>query len=202
MWPALYVALLLTAADAPQPLRGVLVDREGNAETGQISVRSPDFFVHVFLCDADTEIWREDRPARWPALREGDIVEVHCAGAAGPRCRARLIRVIAPAPATRATKTLPRWAPPDWNSNPFPRGNLLVAGSIAEIHPDHLRLRLRGGARQLLRLREDTRFLAEGLPAERPELRVNMRVFVRAGRSLEGELEAFQVMWGRILPAR
>jgi hypothetical protein len=202
MWPTLCLAALVMWADAPQPMRGVLVDREGDAEAGQISVRAPDFFVHVFRCDARTEIWREGRMGNWMALRPGDVVEIFCSGAMVPRCRAESIRVVTPAAERRTGGGLPRWIGPDWNSGPFPRGNLLVAGAITEVHSDHLRLRLRGGARQFLRLREDTRFVADGLPVERPELRVNMRVFVRAGRSLEGELEAFQVMWGRILPAR
>jgi len=202
MWPALCLAALLVSADAPQPVRGVLVDQEGNAEAGQISVRAADFFVHVFLCDARTEVWRDGKLRSWAALRRGDVVEVECATPAARRCRAGRIVVIRTAPEPLAGAGLPRWTSPDWNAGPFPRGNLWLAGAIAEIQPDYLRLRLRGGERQLIRLRDDTRFVADGLPAERPALRVNMHVFVRAGRSLDGDLEAFQVMWGRIVSGR
>ena len=48
-------------------------------------------------------------------------------------------------------------------------------------------------------MRTDTRFLAGGVRLDAAALPVNTRVFVRAGRSLDGGIEAYQVMWGEIV---
>jgi len=39
----------------------------------------------------------------------------------------------------------------------------------------------------------------EGQPAEVGSLRANLVVFVRAGKNLDQEVEAYQVVWGEIL---
>ena len=49
-----------------------------------------------------------------------------------------------------------------------------------------------------LLLRNDTRYLAEGQVVDVAELKPNMRVFVRAGKDLYNEVEAYQVIWGSI----
>jgi hypothetical protein len=61
-----------------------------------------------------------------------------------------------------------------------------------------LTLKTRAGDYTLLR-RADTLYIAQGMHADPLSLRVNMRVFVRAGRNLEGAIEAYQVVWGEIL---
>ena len=48
-------------------------------------------------------------------------------------------------------------------------------------------------------LRQDTRYLRDGEVVDANDLQPNMRVFVRAGRTFYNELEAYQVIWGRIL---
>ncbi|MGC8792694.1 MAG: hypothetical protein ACP5U2_04820 [Bryobacteraceae bacterium] len=201
MWPAVWLGVLLAGALAPELVHGVLVDLEGDVNSGQISVRAADFHVHVALYDSQTAIWREGRPVGAVALRQGDSLEVTCAGTSEPRCWARRIEVLAPA-AARPPDPLPGWGRWDWASSPFPRGQLLLAGVITELAPQQVRLRTRDGRSRLLRLREDTRLLADGLPVGPAALRVNLHVFVRAGRGLEGELEAYQIVWGSILPTR
>jgi len=62
-----------------------------------------------------------------------------------------------------------------------------------------LYLRSRAGERSAIRLRPDTRFLMEGQPSELGSLRANLVVFVRAGKNLDNEVEAYQVVWGEIL---
>jgi len=58
-------------------------------------------------------------------------------------------------------------------------------------------LRTRDGEQTLL-LRKDTRYLGDGAQQDAAAVLVNTRVFVRAGRNLEGGVEAYQVMWGEI----
>jgi hypothetical protein len=62
-----------------------------------------------------------------------------------------------------------------------------------------LYMRSRDGERSSIRLRPDTRYLMEGEPAEIGSLRANLVVFIRAGKNLDNEVEAYQVVWGQIL---
>jgi hypothetical protein len=48
-------------------------------------------------------------------------------------------------------------------------------------------------------LRPDTVYTAQGRLVEPGLLEVHTRVFVRAGRGFEGEMEAYQVVWGGIV---
>lgn len=201
MWLG-WVALCVCAANAGEPVRGVLLDLEGDNHAGQMSVRAADCHVRVLLYGAGTEIHRDDRVIPATALRPGDVVEAWCAGDAEPRCRAERIVVLKPAPPAPPAWPQTRWPQPQWGPLWPPRGQFVLAGLIAELNADHIRLRTRRGAEYLVRLRDDTMLVGNGLAASAGELRVNMHVFVRAGKGLEGDLEAFQVVWGRILPAR
>ena len=60
-----------------------------------------------------------------------------------------------------------------------------------------LRTRTQGDVEVVLR--GDTRYFAGGRKTDSSELRVNTRVFVRAGHNLDDEIEAYQVVWGAIL---
>jgi hypothetical protein len=60
-------------------------------------------------------------------------------------------------------------------------------------------LRTRIDGQKWILLRKDTRFREDGLLVEPSSLRSSTRVFVRAGPSLDGEVEAYEVVWGEIL---
>jgi hypothetical protein len=66
------------------------------------------------------------------------------------------------------------------------------------VDPQLLTLRTRRGEQHLL-LRQDTRYLGDGARVDLKSLQVNTRVFVRAGRNLDQEIEAYQVIWGSIV---
>ena len=51
-------------------------------------------------------------------------------------------------------------------------------------------------------LRQDTRYVSEGHLVEAAELSPETRVFVRAGKNSNGQIEAYQVVWGEILEPR
>jgi hypothetical protein len=63
-------------------------------------------------------------------------------------------------------------------------------------------LHTRGGGDQTILLRQDTRYLQDGEMVGSSELKPNMRVFIRAGKTLYNEVEAYQVIWGEILEPR
>ena len=63
-------------------------------------------------------------------------------------------------------------------------------------------LHTREAGDQSIQLRKDTRYLADGQLVDADSLKPNMRVFVRAGKDLYNEVEAYQVIWGTILSPR
>jgi len=80
----------------------------------------------------------------------------------------------------------------------FPRGNVTFSGVVRRLSPNILVLRTREEPEKLVLLRDDTRFLDSGFPADLSRLAVNTRVFVRGGKNIENDLEAYQIIWGEI----
>ena len=63
-------------------------------------------------------------------------------------------------------------------------------------------LHTRDGDRPIPRLRRDTHYVQDGESVDGASLKPNMRVFVRAGKDLWDQVEAYQVFWGEILQPR
>jgi len=80
-----------------------------------------------------------------------------------------------------------------------PRGNLTFSGVIARLAADRLVLHTRLDGEKTILLRDDTRYLDNGTDVDAADLKANTRVFVRAGKNLEDQVEAYQVIWGAIL---
>lgn len=204
-WPGLLLGLQLFAgADPPVLTRGTVLEWEGSAQGGEVSVRVADHHVYVFHFDAGTAFEQDDRIVPFNRMTAGDSVEIASEQAPGTgRCHALSIRILAsaagrPSPFSRNGLRWYRSA----TERLFPRGNLTFAGLVVDVQPDRLRLRTRERGEQVILLRADTRFLHAGSPVGPSALRVNTRVFIRAGKTLENELEAFQVVWGEILTPR
>lgn len=89
---------------------------------------------------------------------------------------------------TRATETI------------SPRGNVHLAGVVRDVQANSLELRTKQDGTLRLRLRPDTQFVQDGLPVKKEDLDRQLRVSVRCGYALDGELEAYQIVWGSILP--
>jgi len=196
------LALALAAQPGPPPVRGVLLELDSDGRTGSLSLRAPDFRVHVFRFDPRTRFEGEQRSLDPSALRRGDLLEVTCEQDCGlPLPPAATLRVLSPASGSRDPARLPPWPRPalgEW----FPRGSLMLAGVVTRRETDRLDLRIRNRGECMVLLREDTRWLADGLPVDAAALPLHTHVFIRAGRTPEGEIEAFQVVWGRILRVR
>ena len=84
-----------------------------------------------------------------------------------------------------------------------PRGSLTFTGMVLRMDDDGLVLRTRADGEKWILVRHDTRFREDGLRVEPSSLHSSTRVFVRAGKNLDGEIEAYEIVWGEILtPAR
>ncbi|HVX66455.1 MAG TPA: hypothetical protein VHA11_07630 [Bryobacteraceae bacterium] len=162
-------------------------------------MRAGDNRVHCVRFDGGTVVDRNGWKTAVRELREGDTIEVVTEPGPNPRLRyARGVRVVArpaPAPRRRAGKE-PRT---DTFDELFPRGNQTLAGVVKQLYPGRMVLGTRSGGETEILLRDDTRYFGEGRETGFAGLSVNARVFVRAGRNLEDNLEAYQVMWGGIL---
>jgi hypothetical protein len=86
--------------------------------------------------------------------------------------------------------------------NAFPRGSLTFAGVVLRCTPDRLLVRTHKDGTRIFLLRGDTSYLVNGTQGDSTDLPVHAHVFIRAGRGLEDELEAYQVVWGVIVQPR
>jgi hypothetical protein len=188
------VAAASVLAQEPAP-PGVLTGRL--TEVTSFSLQIATIYGDTYKCTFDNRTYMERDGQRifGGALRAEDRVEI-IADRSSQGCFARTIRVLRvlpPAntrrPAIRASRAL---------DTVFPRGNMTFAGVIRRVSPEVLVLRTRTEPEMFIRLREDTRYLESGAPADFSRLVVNTRVFIRGGKNFEDNLEAYQVIWGEI----
>jgi hypothetical protein len=196
---ALFAAALAAQLPAQDDVvEGTLVEWDSGTH-GDLGIRARDNRVSCFLFDPATTVERNGLRAHMAELRNGDIVEVVTERGPNPRLpRARAIRVIRnrpEPPGARAARSVPVSPLEDL----FPRGNLTLAGVVTELGPGRMVLRTRTTGKAEIILREDTRYFGDGRLAGYSGLRMNARVFVQAGRNLDDNIEAYQVMWGDIL---
>ena len=195
---------LIAGAQFPAPEQaGVLLERDLNVDSGEFAIRAPDNQVYRYRFDPQTSVERDTFSGGMGHLRLGDRVSVESESVPGSLLRyARTIRV---------SNSTPQMSPADsrLRSLGFPlldlsphTGNLTFAGVVKRMNSQSLVLRTREGEQTLL-IRHDTRYVDNGDTVEAAKLQPNMRVFVRAGRNLYEQVEAYQVIWGSILdPAR
>jgi Domain of unknown function (DUF5666) len=204
--------LLSLTMSAQQPItRGRLLESD-TSETGELSIRSQNDRVYWFVYDSKTYVERENHLSSVPKLHKGDELEVVCD--TGPDAALRYARTIHvlenPAGKVQPQRqfsegryAMPRR--PAVRDDPlksdllFTAGTLTFAGLVSQLNDERLVLRTRTGGEKTIYLRPDTRYMKDGGVAARGALRLNTRVYVRGSKNLEGEIEAFQVIWGEVL---
>jgi hypothetical protein len=176
----------------PPIVRGTLIQAEG----GTIEVRRAT--GAPVRCGFDSHTWIEQDKTRLSitALEPGVTIEALTDLRAG-RCYTRTIRIV-PAGLAPTARRAPLTPVRSIIENIYPRGNMTFGGVVIRRSATVLVLRTRTEPEKLVRLREDTRFLESGTPATSADVAVNTRVFVRAGKSLDNDVEAYQVIWGEI----
>jgi hypothetical protein len=193
----LLIGAWISAAETPPSaalVRGVLLERDSQIASGQFSVRLPDNQVFRYRFDRKTYVEREQQLVDVPHLKPGEKVEVISDALPGSVLRyARTVHVIydPPAPRPRSANRLAE--------ERIPAGALSYAGVVFRLSGERLVLHMRDGGEQALLLRKDTRYLRNGEIVDAATLQMNTRVFVRAGKDLWDQIEAYQVIWGNIL---
>jgi len=203
LWGMLCLGAWLPAAETPQPaalIRGVLLERDSQPASGEFSVRLANNEVLRYQFDGKTYVEREQQLLDVPRLRPGEKVEVVSDAVPGSVLRyARTVHVINDPPTPRPPSLGRLRSANRLADDRTPLGTLTYAGVVARVNGDRLVLHTRDGGEQSVLLRKDTRYLRNGEIVDPASLQMNMRVFVRAGKDLWDQVEAYQVIWGKIL---
>jgi hypothetical protein len=182
----------------PGILRGDLAQIEKAGSSGSLDVRTRAGEIRRCTFDAHTYFERDNQRIGTDALHSGDPLEI-IADRKSERCYSRTVRVVESEQVmSNGRYRLRTRALTNALDHIIPRGNLTFAGVILRMNPSLLVLRTRTDPEQVVVLRDDTRFLQSGLPSEASKLSVNTRVFVRAGRNFDNQIEAYQIIWGEI----
>jgi hypothetical protein len=200
LWPGLVFAVSLMAQEiAPIGIvHGVLVE----CDSTRLSIRTADNHTFRFVIDSRTFIERDNFRTTCAKLDAGEALEVVSDRSTEPGFRyARLISVVAPPTRPRRRALLTRAPVPhdDPTLSIAPRGSLTFTGVVLRVDGNGLVLRTRVDGEKWILVRRDTRFREDGLQVEASSLHSSTRVFVRAGTNLDGEVEAYEIVWGEIL---
>ena len=187
---------------------GVLLERDTASPEGEFSVRVESNQVFRYRYDGHTYVVREGRLTTVAALNPGESVEVISDRYEGPVLRyAHDVHVISqapPAPRVRPTPAghlLSGFDPLDALFPPPRAGDLTFAGVVYRVTGERVVLHTRLGDQPIL-LRRDTRYVQDGESVGIASLKPNLRVFIRGGKDLWDQVEAYQVSWGEILQPR
>jgi len=199
----LLVAPLVAGAQFPAPQQaGVLLERDLNVDSGELAIRAPDHQVYRYRFDPQTVVHRDTFAGGMGHLRLGDQVTVESDAVAGSLVRYARTIWVSDTPSMLSLSDSRRSVGYSLLDLSPHMGNMTFAGVVSRLNGQSLVLRTREGEQTLL-IRHDTRYVANGDTVEAARLKPNMRVFVRAGRNVYEQVEAYQVIWGSILvPAR
>ena len=194
----------LLAADTPYQspiLSGVVLECD-QRPAGELAIRAADNEVLRYQFDKRTYVERNEQMIEPARLLPGEKVEIVSDRAPGFILRyARTIHVVQPTVAPRPQRSnLPK--PYNPRTENVRTGSLNYSGVIYRVNADKFVLHTRESGDLPILLRKDTRYLQDGQVVGLSDLKPNMRVFVSAGKGLYDEVEAYQVIWGRILSTR
>jgi hypothetical protein len=199
----LWAAAAATAQENAPPgfFRGDLQGWIGTSRSGQFTFRaSPD---RLYSCSFDDKTYFERNQQRitLAVAGKGDRVELLSDRRLGSGlCYARIVHVLDPPAVYLVPGVRPHpEAAPARSVSFLPHANLSFSGVVARLTADLLVLRTRSGNHQMIRLRPDTRYMAQGQTAGPGSLQANTIVYIRGGTDLNNQIEAYQVIWGEIL---
>jgi hypothetical protein len=201
LWPGLVFAVALMSQElAPIGIvRGALL----GCDSTQLTVGVAENRVFKFVTDGRTFIERDHMRIFCPSLSKGERLEIVSDRSTDPAFRyARLVSVVALEIHPRRQALMAVRAPLQYDDPTVsiaPRGSLTFTGVVLRLDGDGMVLRTRTAGEKWILVRRDTRYREDGLRVEASSLHSSTRVFVRAGKNLDGEVEAYEVVWGEIL---
>jgi len=206
LWLGFILAASLLAQQEIAPIgivRGTLIE----CDAIRLTVRTADNHTYGFVIDSKTFIERDNFRISCSKLDKAEPLEIVSDRSTEPGMMyARLITVVNPETRSRRRALMAVRAPVEHEDPTLsiaPRGSLTFTGMVLRVDEDGLVLRTRVDGEKWILVRHDTRFREDGLRVEPSSLHSSTRVFVRAGKNLDGEIEAYEIVWGEILtPAR
>jgi hypothetical protein len=159
-------------------IHGSLISLAG----GNLSVRETSGVVYDCSYDSHTLFQRNQWPIHSTDLSGGEPVEILSDRKPARSCYVRMVSVVNIPQPKRHVPQREAWVP---------HGYLTYSGLVVKAEASTVTLKTRSGLRTL-QLRGDTHY------TEATEPLLNKHVFVRAGRTLQGALEAYQIVWGEI----
>lgn len=205
----LSVTLAPAMLPADQPpyriLRGEVVEWQVTAEGGEFAWRGGDLRRRKCAVNSSTYYMTGDKRVAADRIQKGATIEFIAGSdpASEAECVALTVYLrLPPLRRSPVTDFTSAGRAPVLLDNLWPRGNLTFAGVVQHIDARELRLRTRKGEEHVLVLRDDTSYRKQGRRSSHGELTEQTEVYVRAGRNLFGEVEAYHVIWGEILSIR
>jgi hypothetical protein len=183
----------LAAQDQPTLgiVHGILSERSGS----DLRVKTREEGPLLFRVNEQSAIERDRMPVALDQVFPGASIEIFWEGTIEGVRYARLVKLLGRQLLT--SRTLFPYG--SLSEHIAPRGSMVVTGIVLLMGSDRLVLRTRGEGQQSLMLRRDTRYKGDGRLVEATALAPATRVFIRAGKNLDGQLEAYEVVWGQIL---
>lgn len=202
---AFFSTALWAQLPANSPLvRGVLLERDPQTTSGEFSVRREDNHVLRYRFDPKTYVERDKQLIDVSRLEPGEKIEVVSDEGSESSLRyARTVHVLESAPPAARAVSQGRFrayrAPIE---HPLPTSTLSYSGVVFRVNESRVMVHTREAGDQTILLRQDTRYLDNGAAVDVAALKPNMRIFVKAGRNLYDDVEAYQIIWGHILMPR
>jgi hypothetical protein len=200
-WPALLFVTALAAQDlAPIGIvRGTLL----SCDTSHLMLDDDDNHTFKFVTDGRTFIQRDNMRISCAKLKQGEKLEVVSDRSSQRDARyARLVNVMNFERMQRRRVALAPRAPvrrDDPTQRLAPRGALTFSGVVLRLDNTGFLLRTRQEGEKWILFNRDVRYREDGIQVDAASLRSNTRVFVRGGPNWDGEIEAYEVVWGDIL---
>ncbi len=190
----------LVPANVPRPVltglaRGILLELDPD----EFAVRCPNNLVLRYTFNEKTWFERDNNRVEGRSLKAGEVLEVVSDRGGLPLHYARTVHVI-----PRAVPVRPRASAGTFRlyrtpaESIEPRGDLIFTGVVSALEPGRMTVRTRFDGSKLILLRADTRYLESGFEVDQFVLRPNDRIFVRGGKNVDNDVEAYQVIWGEI----
>lgn len=205
MWVARhYACWILAVACAPQMcmaegmppgyFRGTMVSFDGTPAFGTLVARASGGDLFDCSYDGKTYVELEKRRVTPAKLVAGDRLEVLVDRSGRERsCYIRILHVLPPEPLRPVRPPAPKPV-----ARLQPMTTTTLSGVVIKNTNSYVTVRGRDGE-TTYRLRRDTKFVGAGERLDAASLPLNQRVFVEGGRTLDGDLEAYQITWGGIV---